>query len=56
MMGDVAISIPSTFSHWSRSMVLGFTSLVVEFFPQTTVSVRVVGWGGLSSGLLFLGS
>ena len=56
VMGDVTLYIPSTFSNWSSFMMLGFTSLVVEFFPQTTLSVRVVGLRGLSSGLLFLES
>lgn len=58
-MGDMTISIPSTFSSWSSSVVPGLTFLVVKvnlwsFFPQTTLSVRVVGLGGLSSALLFL--
>ena len=32
VMGDVTLYIPSTFSNWSSFMMLGFTSLVVEFF------------------------
>ena len=55
VMGDTTLSFPSTFGKWSSVRALALRSLVmlfVELLPQTTLSARLVGLGGLSTSLL----
>ena len=54
-MGDMTLSFPSGFGKWSGVGALALRSLVmlfVELLPQTALSARLVGLGGLSTSLL----